>query len=88
MSQHVKFSTPWFVDLVYKAFFINKFKLRTLIMQHKSNLNDYVVRQSRFPFFRFDKFVKFDEFEEKVPAPTKRLDGSRISLLPTYDYYW
>ena len=38
--------------------------------------------------FTVDEFVIFDELEEKLAVHTKWLDGWKISLTPTGDYYW
>ena len=39
-------------------------------------------------FLRFNKFVKFDEFDETLPVQTKWLDVGKVSLIPTYGYLW
>ena len=39
------------------------------------------------PLFRVDKFVKFEEFDDKLSVHIKWLDGCKISLIPTYDHY-
>ena len=31
---------------------------------------------------------RLDEIDEKLPVHIKWLDGWKISLMPTYDYYW
>ena len=51
---------------------------------------EFTIKHLNLPFeislFRLDEFVKFDEFDEKLPVHTKWLDGSKISLIHTYDY--
>ena len=37
-------------------------------------------------FLRFNKFVKFDEFDVTLPVQTKWLDEGKVSLIPTYGY--
>ena len=34
------------------------------------------------------EFVKFDEFDEKLPVHTKWLDEWKTSRIYTYNYYW
>ena len=53
---------------------------------NKTNMTIYVPFE--FSRFRVDEFVKFDEFSEELPLHTKWLGGLKISLIPTFDYYW
>ena len=41
-----------------------------------------------FTLFRVNEFVKFDQFNEKLPIHSRYLDRWKISVITTHDHYW
>ena len=67
---------------------IKKLEIISIFRYHQQNL--FILKVVEVSFFRVDEFVKFDEFNKKLPVHIQWLDGWLISQIyvPIYDYYW
>ena len=72
-----------------KGFKWCRLKIRNHIhIQVSSAKNLFVLKVLEVSRFRVDEFVKFDEFNEKLPVHTDWLNGPKILLKSVPIHYW